>query len=107
MFASAMAIAIVAALLVIIVPIVSLYRGDLRSVLNAARMGGIDGRGGRLESGLVVAQVALAMMIATGAALLARSVATMYAVEPGVNVEGVAIVDVLLTARWCASRERC
>ena len=96
MFASALATAIVAALLVIIVPIVSLYRGDLRSVLNAARMGGIDGRGGRLESGLVVAQVALAMMIATGAALLARSVATMYAVEPGVNVEGVAIVDVVL-----------
>ena len=42
-------------------------------------------------------------MIATGAALLARSVATMYAVEPGVSVEGVAIVDVCLTAR--SSRE--
>jgi hypothetical protein len=71
-FVAAMAIAAIAAPLVILVPMISLYRGDLRSVLNAARMGGIQTRGGRLESGLVVAQVALAVMIASGAALLAR-----------------------------------
>ena len=94
-FGSAMAIASVAASLVILVPLVSLYRGDLRSVLSAARMGGIQGRGGRLESGLVVTQVALAVMIASGAALLARSVANMYAVPPGVRVDGVAVVDVV------------
>ena len=94
-FASAMAIAVIAALLVIVVPIVSLYRGDLRSALSAARMGGIQGRGGRLESGLVVAQVALAVMIASGAALLGRSVTNMYAVQPGVRVDGVAVVDVM------------
>jgi predicted permease len=94
-FAAAMAIALVAASLVILVPIVSLYRGDLRSVLSAARMGGIEGRGGRLESGLVVAQVALAVTIAAGAALLARSVVNMYAVQPGVRVEGVAVVDLM------------
>jgi predicted permease len=94
-FASAMAIAVIAAALVMLVPIVSLYRGDLRSVLNAARTGGIQGRGARLESGLVVAQVALAVMIASGAALLARSVANMYAVEPGVRVDGIAVVDVM------------
>jgi predicted permease len=102
-----MAIALGAASLVILVPIVSLYRGDLRSVLSAARMGGIEGRGGRLESGLVVAQVALAVMIATAAALLARSVANMYAVQPGVNVEGLAVVDVVLDGtRSRASREQ-
>jgi predicted permease len=44
----------------------------------------------------VVAQVALAVTIAAGAALLARSVAKMYAVQPGVRVEGVAVVDVVL-----------
>jgi predicted permease len=94
-FASAMAIAVIAALLVIFVPIVSLYRRDLRSVLSAARVGGIEGRGGRLENGLVVAQVALAVIVASGAALLARSVANMYAVQPGVRVDGVAVVDVV------------
>ena len=93
---STIAIAIVAAFLVSLVPTISLYRGDMRSVLNRARTGGIGGRGGRLENSLVIAQVALAVMIAAGAALLARSVANMYAVEPGVRVEGVAVVDVML-----------
>src|SRR5262249_21350946 len=97
-FASAIAITGVAASVVILVPIVSLYRGDLRRVLSAARVGGIQGRGGRLESGLVVAQVALAVMIASGAALLTRSVSNMYAVQPGVRVQGVAVLDVVLPA---------
>jgi predicted permease len=106
-FASAMAIAVIAASLVILAPVVSLYRADLRSVLSAARMGGIGGRGGRLESGLVVTQVALAVMIASGAALLARSVANMYAVQPGVRVDGVAVVDVVFDGTLDrASREK-
>jgi predicted permease len=105
-FASALAIAVIAASLVILVPIVSLYRGDLRNALSAARMGGIQGRGGRLESGLVVAQVALAVMIASGAALLARSVAHMYAVQPGVRVDGVAVVDVMFDGTFDPARRR-
>ena len=103
-FALAMAIAVIAASLVILVPIVSLYRGDLRSVLSTARMGGIEGRGGRLESGLVVTQVALAVMIASGAAVLARSVANMYAVQPGVRVDGVAVVDVVFDGTFDRAR---
>jgi putative ABC transport system permease protein len=95
-FASAMAIAIVAAVLVILVPTVSLSRGDLRGVLSRVRTGGIEGRGGRLESGLVIAEVALAVMIAVGAALLTRSVGNLYALDPGVRTEGVAVVDVML-----------
>jgi predicted permease len=94
-----MGIAIAAALLVILVPIVSLYRGDLRGVLNRARTGGIEGRGGRLENGLVIAEVALAVLIATGAALLARSVANLYAVDPGVRTDGAAVVDVVIGGR--------
>ncbi|PYQ46221.1 MAG: hypothetical protein DMF77_01650 [Acidobacteria bacterium] len=102
-----MAITVIAASLVILVPIVSLYRQDLRGVLSAARTGGIGGRGGRLESGLVVTQVALAVMIASGAALLARSVANIYAVQPGVRVDGVAVVDVVFDGTLDrASREK-
>ncbi len=95
-FMSAMAIAIAAAWIVILVPTISLYRSDLGGVLSSARTGGIEGRGGRLENGLVIAQVALAVMIAAGAALLARSVSNLYAVEPGVRVDGAAVVDILL-----------
>ena len=84
-FASAMAFAIGAALLVVLVPTISLSRGDLRGVLSRVRTGGIEGRGGRLESGLVIAEVALAVMIAVGAALLARSVGNLYSVDPGVR----------------------
>src|SRR5688572_757016 len=95
-FASAMGIAIGAALLVVLVPTVSLSRGDLRDVLNRVRTGGIEGRGGRLENGLVIAEVALAVMIAVGATLLARSVGNLYGVDPGVRIEGTAVVDVML-----------
>jgi predicted permease len=98
-FVSAMAIAVTAALLVILVPTVSLYRGDLRGVLSRTRTGGIGQRGGRLENVLVIAEVALAVMIAVGAALLMRSVANLYAVDPGVRVEGVAVVDVIIGDR--------
>lgn len=93
--AAAVATAVIGALVLLPVPLVSLYRGDLRSTLSATRLGGIERRGGRLESGLVIAQVALAVMIAAGAALLGRSVANMYGVQPGVRISNVAVVDVV------------
>ena len=105
-FTSAMLIASAAALLVILVPTISLYRGDLRGVLSRIRTGGIHGRGGRLENGLVIAQVALAVIITAGAALLARSVANMYAVEPGVRTAGVAVVEVVLRGGGNRVREQ-
>jgi putative ABC transport system permease protein len=95
MFAVALAIAIGAVLLVVFVPAFSLWRGNLRGTMNSARMGGIQGRGGRLEQGLVVAEVALAMLIVSGAALLVRSVTKLYAIDPGIETSGVAVVDVL------------
>ena len=95
MFAVALAIAIVAVLLVVLVPSIALWRGDIRGILSSARMSGVQGRGGRLEQGLVVAEVALAMLIASGAALLVRSVQNLYAIDTGVETKGVAVVDVI------------
>jgi predicted permease len=106
MFAAAMAIAVLAVLFVVLVPATSLWPGDLRDALRGARTGGIQGRGGRLEQGLVVAEVALAMLIATGAALLVRSVANRYAIDPGVDVRGVAVVDVVGSADLSDARKR-
>jgi predicted permease len=68
MLAMALAIALISVLLVTIVPVSALWRGDLRGALSRARTGGIQGRGGRLERGLVITEVALAMLIASGAA---------------------------------------
>ncbi len=93
-FAAAPVVAIVSVALVLLVPAISLWRGDLRGALTRARTGGIQGRGGRLERGLVVAEVALAMLIASSAALLVRSVANLYAIDPGVTTKGIAVVDV-------------
>jgi len=96
MFAAALAIALAASLVVASVPLFSLWRhGNLRGALSGGRTGGIQGRGGRLERGLVVAEVALAMLIASGAALLVRSVTNLYSIDPGVRTTGVAVVDVL------------
>ena len=99
-----MAIAVIAASLVILVPIVSCIE-ETCAALSAARMGGIAGRGGRLEAGWL-AQVALAVMIASRRCSL-RSVANMYAVQPGVWVDGVAVVDVVFDGTLDrASREQ-
>jgi predicted permease len=94
LLAVAIVVAIAAALAIAFATAFSVWRGDLRDALVRARTSGIGGRGGRLENGLVVAQVAVAMLIAAGAALLSRSVGNLYAVDPGVEVAGVAVLDV-------------
>jgi putative ABC transport system permease protein len=106
MFAAALAIAVGAVLIVVLVPAASLWRGDLRDALSRARTGGIQGRGSRLEHGLVVAEVALAMLIATGAALLVRSVANRYAIDPGFDTKGVGVVDVTPSANVTQAQRR-
>jgi predicted permease len=105
-FAFALAIAIGAALLVVLVPLVSLARTDLRESLSRARTSGIAGRGGRLERGLVIAEVALAMMVACGAALLARSVTNLYAIKPGFQTSNIAVVDFVVNSGLPAADRR-
>ena len=98
LFVSAMVIAIIAVLLVVLIPSTSLFRrehGDLHGALSRSRTGGVQGGGVRIERGLVVAEVALAMLIASGAALLVRSVTNLYAIDPGFETNGVAVVDVV------------
>ena len=62
----------------------ALRRGDLRDALTSMRTA--DGgrtAAGRVESGLVVAEVALAVLLASGAALLIRSVVEPVRHRPG------------------------
>ena len=97
-FAVALAIALLAVMLVVIIPLVALWRGDLNDVLSRARTAGVQGRGGRMERGLVIAQVALAMLIASGAALLVRSVSKLYEIDPGIETRSVAVLDLVPSA---------
>jgi putative ABC transport system permease protein len=98
LFGAAIGIALLAATAVALAPGISVTRGNLQTRLVRTRTGGIAGRGGRLESGLVIAQVALVLLTAAGAALLIRSVDNLRAIDPGVDVEGRAVVEVLLPA---------
>jgi predicted permease len=99
-FGASMAVALAAAALVAIVPGAALWRGtDLQSTMATTRTGGVGHRGGRLEAGLVIAQMALAVLLTAGAGLLIRSVVNLRAINPGVKIEGLAVVDATMPAR--------
>lgn len=99
-FWSSMAAALVAAVLVAVVPGMALWRGTtLQSTMATTRTGGVAGRGGRIEGGLVIAQMALAVLLAAGAGLLIRSVANLRAIDPGVDIEKVGIVQATMPLR--------
>lgn len=92
-FWAAMSAALAGALLIAVVPALALWRGNLQGTMAATRTGGISGRGGRLEGGLVVAQMALAVLLAASAGLLIRSVANLNAIDPGIETDGLIVLD--------------
>ncbi len=99
LFAVALATSIGAALLVVMVPSASLWKrgasGGLQNMLTRLRTGGVGAGGGamRAERTLVVIEMAVAMLIASSATLLVRSVANMYAINPGIDTRDVAVID--------------
>ena len=98
LFAAAIAVAIGGALLVAFLPTLTVWRRDLRTALNGARTGGILERRGGVQGVLVVAEVALAVVLATSAALLVRSVSNLYSLRPGIETRGIAVIDVAFPA---------
>lgn len=99
LFAVALAISIGASLLVVMIPSASLWRssaaGGIQSMLSRLRTGGVRAGTGamRTERTLVVIEMAVAMLIASSATLLVRSVANMYAISPGIDTRNVAVID--------------
>ena len=75
-------------------------------MLATTRTGGVGTRGGALESALVVGQMALAVLLAAGAGLLIRSVVNLRAIDPGVDVDGVVVVDTTMPARLSTEERR-
>jgi predicted permease len=98
---------LVAAVLVSIIPGFVLWRGSrFQSTISTTRTGGVDARGGRLEGGLVVAQMALAVLLVAGAGLLIRSVENLRSLDPGLDVEGVAVIDAVMPSRFTPEERR-
>lgn len=108
LFVAALVISLIAVIVVVLIPSIFMFRRqhrDLQSVLTQARTGGVRG-GAVVERGLVVAEVALAMLIASGAALLVRSVTNLYAINPGFNTEGVAVIDAVVIGGTTSAERR-
>jgi putative ABC transport system permease protein len=106
LFVTALLIALIAAVLIALAPVFSLWRGDLRAALSRARSGGMDVSGGRLEDALVVGEVALAVLLAASAAMLIRSVDNLRAIDAGVETAGVGVIDVTASADVEPERRR-
>ncbi|HEX9943522.1 MAG TPA: ADOP family duplicated permease [Thermoanaerobaculia bacterium] len=106
LFWAATLVALLAAAAIAVIPGLALWRGDLRGSMATARTAGIAGRGGRLEGGLVVAQIALAVLLAAGAGLLIRSVAKLRAIDPGVRAEPVAVLDATMPSQLSRDERR-
>jgi putative ABC transport system permease protein len=77
-----------------IAPAVQALRADLNPIINAGSLAG--GGSARVRAALVVAEVALAMMVATGAGILARSFLRLMNVDPGFQSHGVLTLRVSL-----------
>jgi putative ABC transport system permease protein len=81
------AIAMLTGVLFGLVPAFAATRGLSASLKEAGR-GAVTGRGGaRLRGGLVIAELALAVMLLAGAGLLMRSFMKLQAVDPGFSPE--------------------
>jgi predicted permease len=74
-------------------PALNALRGDLHATVKG---GGRDagGRAGRLRDGLVVGQIALAMILLVGAGLLVNSFIRLLRVDPGFDSENVLTADI-------------
>ena len=78
-----------------LVPALLLSRAELQDALKDGTKGtGMRGR--RLRSGLVVAEVALAVMLLSGAGLLIRSVSKLMSVDTGLDPTSTIAIDLQL-----------
>jgi putative ABC transport system permease protein len=109
-FGFAMALSVLCALLVSLIPVLRARRVPIASALRSSGRGSTDGaQRRRTRSILVVAQVALALMLVASSGLLARSFARLSNVEPGFNPVDVAMTRLVLSSeryRTSASRVR-
>jgi putative ABC transport system permease protein len=80
-----------------LVPVFHILRTNLAEVIQSSSRSSSSGRGVRtLSSILVVVQVAVALMLLTGAGLLMQSFAKAVAVDPGFDARGVVTARIVI-----------
>jgi predicted permease len=93
----ALGMVLLVAIVTSVLPIRQLAGTDPQALLQAGGRAVGGGRGAkRTRSALVVAEIALAAALLTGAGLLAHSLARLQAVDPGFDVHNVLTADILV-----------
>ena len=101
----AVALALVIGVLIGLIPVIHTLRMNLAAMIHSSSRGASSSRGVRALSGaLVVAQVAVALMLLTGAGLLIQSFANALKVDTGIEATNVVTARIALTRR--TSRQR-
>jgi predicted permease len=97
------AVSVLSGLLFGLVPLAATTKADpieaLRSGGRGTAAGSVWGRGHAMRRGLVIGQIALAVMLVAGAGLLVRSVAALREVDPGFRANGVLTFEMATTGR--------
>ena len=102
----AILIALVIGLVIGVIPVFHILRTNLAAVIQSSSRGASSSRGVRALSGvLVVAQVAVALMLLTGAGLLIHSFAEALKVDTGLDAGKVVTARIALTRQYRASDE--
>jgi len=99
------AVALGSAILFGIAPARRAARTDLIAVVKEGGRGGTGGVRDRLRTGLIVAELAVALILLVGAGLLIRSSLAMQRVDPGFEPAGVFSARLSLPATTYADRE--
>ncbi len=88
------AVAIVTAVLVALAPTVVILRSDLMAVLRGGRRGGSPSGRRRMQQSVVAAQVALAVMLVTGAGLLGRTFEQLHHIDLGYSPQHLSFLRI-------------
>ena len=90
-----------------VLPALDASRTDLNETLKEGSRGAAEGDGGRMRSALVVAEVAVAVVLLTGAGLLIRSFASLVLINPGFQPGSVMVFSTKLPpTRYPAPAQR-
>jgi putative ABC transport system permease protein len=98
-------LALVTGILAGIVPALRLAGGGVRESLATGVRGSGSARRSRTQRGLVVAEVALAVILLAGAGLLLTSLARLQGVSPGFSPDGVLVARLTLAGPRYQSRD--
>ncbi|HZM94305.1 MAG TPA: ABC transporter permease [Vicinamibacterales bacterium] len=102
----AVALTVVVGLLIGLIPVFHILRTNLAAVIQSNSRGSSSSRGVRaLSSALVVAQVAVALVLLTGAGLLIYSFSEAVKVDTGLDAANVVTARIALTREHRASDE--